>query len=102
MRQWSWADWIGLERHGQPGGPGSGAIGDLGPVPYRRESRFDRVSRAQMHPVLGGVVAEREQLVQVAGDLRAGLGELGAVDGLEGLGRGPGVVLALGAPDLCQ
>jgi hypothetical protein len=52
--------------------------------------------------VLGGVVVEREQLVQVARDLRGGLGELGAVDGLERLGRGTGVVLVLGAPDLCQ
>ena len=36
-----------------------------------------------MHPVLGGVVVERQQLVHVVGDLRGGLGELGAVAPLE-------------------
>ena len=35
--------------------------------------------------MLGGVVVEREQMVQVVGDLRGGLGELGAVGSLEGL-----------------
>jgi hypothetical protein len=40
-----------------------------------------------MHPVFGGVVVEREQLVEVVGDLRDGFGELGAVGELE---RGDG------------
>ena len=62
----------------------------------------DRVSGPQMHPVLGGVVVEREQLVKVAGDLRDGLGELRPVSSLERPGRGPGVVLVLGAPNLSQ
>src|ERR1022692_224925 len=40
-----------------------------------------------------GGVAEREQLVQVIGDLRGGPGEPGPVCGIEGICRGPGVVL---------
>jgi hypothetical protein len=52
-----------------------------------------------MHPVPGGIVAEREQLVQVIGDLRDGLGEPGPAGSIERLRRGPGVVLVLGTPD---
>jgi hypothetical protein len=65
-----------LERHGEPGGSGAGTAGDLGPVPNGGESRLDGVGCAQMNPVLGGVVVEREQLAEVVGDLRCGLGEL--------------------------
>jgi hypothetical protein len=42
-------------------------------------------------PVLGRVVVERQQFVLIAGDLRDGLGELGAVGGLELPDRGAGV-----------
>jgi hypothetical protein len=52
--------------------------------------------------VLGGIVAEREQLAQVAGDLRGGLRELRAVGSLECAGGGQGVRLVLGVPDLRQ
>jgi hypothetical protein len=45
-------------------------------LPLRREIRW--VSGAQVHPVLAGVVAEREQVVLVIGDLRGGLPELAA------------------------
>ncbi len=50
--------------------------------------------------MLGGVVVERQQLVQVIGDLCGRLRELRAVGRVEGLRRGAGVVLVLGAPDL--
>ncbi len=50
--------------------------------------------------MLGGVVVERQQLVQVIGDLCSRLRELRAVGRVEGLRRGAGVVLVLGAPDL--
>ena len=50
--------------------------------------------------MLGRVVAEREQLVLIAGDLGCGLGELRAVGGSEGLHGRAGVVLVLGVPDL--
>ena len=52
--------------------------------------------------MLGGVVVERQQLVQVAGDLRGRLGELGPVGRVECPGGLPGVVFVLGAPDLGQ
>jgi hypothetical protein len=57
---------------------------------------------AQVHPVLGGVVVEREKLVQVTGDLRRSLRELRSVGGVERLRCLPGVLLVLGAPDLGQ
>jgi hypothetical protein len=59
-------------------------------------------SCADAPSALARVVEERQQLVLVVGDLRGCLGELGAVSTLEGLDRGPGVVLVLGAPDLGQ
>ena len=52
--------------------------------------------------MLGGVVVERQQLLEVVGDLRGGLGELRAVGGVECLRRGAGVLLVLGVPDLAQ
>lgn len=62
----------------------------------------DRVRRAQMHPVLGRVVVERQQHAGVVGDLRGGLGKLGPVGCVEGLHCGEGVVPFLGAPELRQ
>jgi hypothetical protein len=53
-------------------------------------------------PVLARVVEERQQFFHVVGDLRGGLGELGAIGGGEGLHRRAGVVLVFGAPDLGQ
>ena len=50
--------------------------------------------------MLGRVVVEREQYVEVVGDLRGGLGPLGAVLGHERGGRGFGVFLVFGVPDL--
>jgi hypothetical protein len=64
--------WVYVRRLGR-------SSGDLGPVPDGGESGLDRVGGAQVHPVLGGVVVERQQLVQVTGDLRGCLRESGAV-----------------------
>ena len=101
-RQRSWADSMSLNAIARPGGPRAGALGDLGPVPDRGEGGLDRVGRAQVDPVLGRVVVEGQQLLQVVGDLRGGLGELRPVGGLESLHRGEGVRLVLGVPDLRQ
>jgi hypothetical protein len=71
-------------------------------VRWRTVAKVDRAGRAQVHPVLARVVVEREQLVQIVGELRDGLGELGAIGSLERLHCRAGVVLVLGAPDLGQ
>jgi len=55
-----------------------------------------------MDPVLGRVVVEREELVEVVGDLGDGLGELCAVGEFERGDRATGVVAVLGVPDLRQ
>jgi hypothetical protein len=55
-----------------------------------------------MHPVLGGIVVEREQLVEVVGDLADGFAELRAVGQLEPGDRAAGVFTVLGVPDLRQ
>ena len=52
--------------------------------------------------MLAGVVIERQERLSVVGDLGGCFGELGGVDGLEGLYRGEGMRLVLSAPDLCQ
>ena len=62
----------------------------------------DRVGSTQMDPVLGRVVVERQQLVQIVGDLRDGLAELGPVGCVEGFHRVQGVPAILGVPDLRQ
>ena len=89
-----------FERHGQAGGLGARAFGDLGAVPDGGERGLDRVGGAQMHPVLGRVVVEGEQFVEIVGDLRDGLGELGAVAELERGDGAAGMVAVLGVPDL--
>jgi hypothetical protein len=53
-------------------------------------------------PVLGGVVVKREQLLEIVGDLRGGLGELRPVGGLERPRGVEGVAAVLGVPDLGQ
>jgi len=55
-----------------------------------------------MHPVLGGEVVEREQFVEIVGDLRDSLAELGPVSQLERRDAAAGVVAVLGVPDLGQ
>jgi hypothetical protein len=53
-------------------------------------------------PVFGGVVVEREQLVEVVGELGCGLGELRPVGGLERPGGVQGVPAVFGVPDFSQ
>jgi hypothetical protein len=50
-------------------------------MPDGRDDRLDRAGRAQVHPVLYGVVAEGEQFLHIIGDLRSGLGEIRAAVG---------------------
>ena len=90
-----------LEGHGQAGRAGAGPLGDPGAVAHGGERGLDRVGRAQVDPVLGGIVVERQQKLQIVSDL-GGLGELRAVGGGEHLRRGRGVGLALGVADLRQ
>jgi hypothetical protein len=69
-------------------------------MPDGGEGRLDRVRGPQVDPVLGREVVERQQIIDVIGDLRDGLGSLGAVQGGEGLRRGLGVLPVFGVPDL--
>jgi len=55
-----------------------------------------------MNPVLGGVVVEREPLVQIVGDFGDRLGKFPAIGGLEPLYRVDGVRFILGVPDLSE
>src|SRR6266571_3348079 len=91
-----------LERHGQAGGLRARAFRHLRPVTDGGERRLDRGGGAQVHPVLGGEVVERQQLVDVVGDLGDGLAELGAVGQLERRHGAAGVLAVLGVPDLGQ
>ncbi len=50
--------------------------------------------------MFGGEVVDREQDIDVVGDLRGGLAELRPVGGIEGGDGGQGVPLVLGVPDL--
>ena len=61
-----------------------------------------RVRGPQVDPVLGGVVVEREEHVDVVGDLRRCFGPLGPVCGLERLHSRQGVVFVFGLADLGQ
>jgi hypothetical protein len=86
VRQWSCADSVRLTAMASPAARDPGPCGDLGPVPDGGESGLDRGGGARVHPVPGGVVVERQQLVQVTGDLRGCLREFGGV-GRAGLAR---------------
>jgi hypothetical protein len=61
----------------------------------------DRVRDAQMDPVLGQEVVERQQDLEVVGDLRGRFGELRTVSGPERCGGVEGMAV-LGVPDLGQ
>src|SRR6478736_9922743 len=52
--------------------------------------------------MLGWVVVEREQLLDVVGDLGGRLGKLGPVRGLERFHGGVSVAFVLGVPDLAE
>ena len=102
-RQRSCADSMSLKAIASPAAREPGPLVIL--VRCRTVAKVDSIGlvvRTKVHPVLGGIVVEREQLVQVTGDLRGGLGELGAVCGFEGVRGGAGVVFVLDVPDLRQ
>jgi hypothetical protein len=60
----------------------------------------DGIRGAQVDPMLGWEVIEREQLIEVVGELLGGLGELRPVGGPELRGGVEGMVFVLGVPDL--
>ena len=53
-----------LEGHRNPGGAGAGALGDPLTQPDGGEGGLDWICSAQMDPVLGRIVVEREQLLE--------------------------------------
>ena len=62
----------------------------------------DFIRGPQVNPVLGGVVVERQQPLEIVGDLRDGLAELRSVGGFERAHGIEGVLLVLGVPDLAS
>jgi hypothetical protein len=70
------------------------------PQPRKRVDDFIR--GPQVNPVLGGVVVERQQPLEIVGDLRNGLAELRSVGCFEAAHGIEGVLLVLGVPDLGQ
>jgi hypothetical protein len=91
-----------LEHHRQGRGRTAGPAGDLGPQLDRGERGLDGVRGPQVDPVLGREVVDRQQLLGVVGDLRDGLGPLGAVGLRERLDRLLRVRAVLGVADLLQ
>lgn len=91
-----------LEGHGEAGGSGAGALGDLCSEPDRGEGRLDRVGGPQVDPVLGGEVEERQQRLKVVDDLGDRFRLLGPELGRERVGGGRGVAAVLGITDLRQ
>src|SRR6266849_8940219 len=77
MRQWSWADSMSLKAMAGPAAREPGPLVTL--VRCRTVAKVDSIGLVvrRWDPVLAWVVVEGEQLVQVVGDLRGGLGELG-------------------------
>ena len=65
-----------FEGHRHAGGAGAGSLGDPLPQPHGREGRLDGIRGAQVQPVLGRIVEERGQHVEVVDDLGHGLGPL--------------------------
>ena len=54
-----------FERHGDAGGSGAGAFSDPLPQPHGGEGGLDRVRGPEVAPVLGRVVEERHEDVEV-------------------------------------
>src|SRR6266542_4444559 len=54
-----------LECRRQPGGPVTRTFGDLGAVAHGGGGRLDQVGRAQVNPVLGRIVAQLQQHIQI-------------------------------------
>ena len=91
-----------FECHRYSCGPRSWSFGDALPESHGRKGRLDRVRGPQMDPVLGRVVIEREEHINVVGDLRRRFGPLGPIGDLERLHTLECVVFVLGLPDLGQ
>ena len=89
-----------LKGHRQPSHSRARPFSDLASMPDRGESRLDRIRRAQMNPVFGGVVIEGEQLVKIVGDLRDRFGKLGPVGCREPAHGVEGMSFVLSVPDL--
>ena len=66
-----------FEGHREDGGVGGG-LGELAAVSDSGEGGLDRVGRAQVLPVPGGIVVECQQLGDIAGDLGTALGNFAA------------------------
>ena len=75
-----------FERHRDTGGPRSRSLRDPLAESDGGEGRLDRVGGAQVDPVLGWEVVERQRHIQVVADLRGRLGPRGAVVGGERFG----------------
>jgi len=98
VRQRAWADSISLNAIATPAAREPGAL-----VTRCRSltvAKVDRVGGAQMDPMLGWVVVERQQFVEIIGDLGDRLGPLGAVVGGECVRGGCGGLAVLGVSDL--
>ena len=91
-----------FEGHRDPCGPRAWSFGHALAQADGRKRRLDWVRGPQMDPVLGGVVVEREEHVDVVGDLHRGFGPLGPVITLERLHRRQSVLFVLGLPNLRQ
>jgi hypothetical protein len=101
-RQRVWADSMSLNAIATP------AAREPGPLVTRCRNRTVAkvdsigVRGSQVDPVLGRVVVELQQHVEVLGDLLGGLGPLDAVVGNEGPGRSDRVFAVFGVVDLGQ
>lgn len=99
-RQRAWADSASLNTIASAAAGLPAPRVTLVPELHRAEGRLNRVGRAQVDPVFGREIVEREQLVHVVGALFGGFGPLRAVGLLERLHRLEGVVAVLGVVDL--
>ena len=81
-------------------GEPSGALGDALAQADGREGRLDLVRGPQVDPVLGGLVVEREDRVNVVGHLCGGFGPLGPLGLREPFHGCQRAVLVLGLRDL--
>src|SRR6478609_3110021 len=97
-RQRDWAASMSLNAIARPAAREPGPLVTL--LRCRTVANVDSIGGAQIDPVLGRVVVELQQHVQVVDDLRDGLGELGAVVDSERLRGDPGVLAVLGFEDL--
>ena len=86
--------------HSHGGGMREAPLGPDRAVSDRSEDAFDRVGRAQMHPVLGGEVVEGQQVVLILGQAGDRRRVFLLVFGGKPLQRRRSVDPALGHPDV--